>query len=67
MEMEYDLVDKRINGSQLQIDLQHLPQSIYSVLSSFDEAFVLLDANLIVAFANNKANEIIKNVSGIKL
>jgi hypothetical protein len=44
MEMEYDLVDKRINGSQLQIDLQHLPQSIYSALSSFDEAFVLLDA-----------------------
>ena len=49
--MEYDLVDKRIKGSQLQIDLQHLPQSIYSALSSFDEAFVLLDANLIVAFA----------------
>jgi len=42
--MEYDLVDKRIKGSQLQIDLQHLPQSIYSALSSFDEAFVLLDA-----------------------
>ena len=63
--MKNDLmVNKRIKASQLQIDLQHVPQSIYSAMSSFEEAFVLLDADLIIAFVNNKANEIIKDFSG---
>ena len=65
MDINHDLIfDKRISKTQLHVDLKHLPQTIFSALFSLDEAFVLLDANLTIAFINNKANEIIKTVSG---
>src|SRR5215207_8278423 len=65
MDMNFDLIfDRRISKNQLHVDLEHLPQTIFSALFSFDEAFVLLDANLTIAFINCKANELLKTVSG---
>jgi len=65
MDMNYELIfDKKISKNQLHVDLERMPPTIFSALFSFDEAFVLLDANLTIGFINNKANEIIKKVSG---
>lgn len=63
--MKYDQIfAERADRNFLQTDLEHLPQSIYSALVSLNEAFILLDNNLIIAFVNAKADEIIKKVSG---
>jgi PAS domain S-box-containing protein len=64
--MNYDIIiDKKINQNSLQADLQQLPTSIYSILTSVNEPLILLDAKLIIAFINEAANAVIKKVSGI--
>jgi PAS domain S-box-containing protein len=64
--MNYDIIiDKKINQNSLQADLQQLPTSIYSILTSVNEPLILLDAKLIIAFINESANAVIKKVSGI--
>ena len=54
--MDQDIIfDKKINRDHLSSDLQHLPQSIYSALASFDEALLLLNEELTIVFLNTKA------------
>jgi sensor histidine kinase regulating citrate/malate metabolism len=57
------LFDKRVNKNHLQMEL-HDPSCILSVLASFDEAILLLDNKLIISYVNNKANTIIKKITG---
>ena len=62
--MDQDIIfDKKINRDHLSSDLQHLPQSIYSALASFDEALLLLNEELTIVFLNTKAKEVVKKIS----
>src|SRR5687768_1718875 len=64
-EMNYDILfDKRLNKNHLQSEVDQIPPTILSALSAFNEAVILLDTKLIVAFVNEKANEMLKIISG---
>jgi PAS domain S-box-containing protein len=64
--MNYDtIIDKKINQDSVQADLQQLPWSISSILSSVNEPLILLDAKLFIVFINGAANAVIKKISGI--
>jgi PAS domain S-box-containing protein len=63
--MNFDTIfDNKVYKSHLQTDLQKLSPGIYSALISLNEALLFLDNNLIIAFLNEKANEIIKKTCG---
>jgi PAS domain S-box-containing protein len=63
--MNYDILfDKRLNQNHLQSEVQQIPATILSALSAFNEAAILLDTKFIVAFINEKANEMLKRISG---
>ena len=58
------LFDKKINPHHLLADLQHLPSSIYSVLTSINDPLLLLDNDLTILFLNTRAKEIVRKISG---